>query len=112
MPAARPIIQTIRSRNVARQGIPRTIGSTDQDKWPSAGKITVPDDVGMGKYLLIATCWGLATWTWLSMAAVLLPIPNLGLIGGGLTAVAILGRFVASSSHAAVDSSRQVAESN
>jgi hypothetical protein len=71
------------------------------------------DDVAMGKYLLIATCWGLATWTWLSMAAFFLPIPDVGLIGGGLTAAAILARTVAApTSRATVDSSRQVAESN
>jgi hypothetical protein len=64
----------------------------------------------MGKYLLIATCWGLATWTWLSMAAFLLPIPDVGLIGGGLTAVAILARAIPSATRTPVETPRQLAD--
>jgi hypothetical protein len=50
----------------------------------------------MGKHLLIAALWGFAAWTWLSMAAVLLPVPDIGPIGGFLTAVAIMGRGLTS----------------
>ena len=64
----------------------------------------------MGKHLFIATCWGLATWTWLSMAAFFLPIPDLGLVGGGLTAMAIIARAIPSTARTAVETRRQVAD--
>jgi hypothetical protein len=66
----------------------------------------------MGKHLLIATCWGLATWTWLSMAAFFLPIPDLGLIGGGLTALAMLARAIPLSTRPAVETPSQLADNS
>jgi hypothetical protein len=66
----------------------------------------------MGKYLLLATCWGLATWTWLSMAAFFLPIPDVGLLGGALAAAAILVRAIPSGTRTAVETPRQLADNS
>jgi hypothetical protein len=64
----------------------------------------------MGKHLLLAICWGLATWTWLSMAAVLLHLPNLGLIGGVLTALGIMIRSAMTHRVGSIEPSRQLAD--
>lgn len=46
----------------------------------------------MGKHVLMAVLWGFATWTWLSMAAVLLPVPDVGPVVGLIAATAIVFR--------------------
>jgi hypothetical protein len=48
----------------------------------------------MGKRVLIAVLWGLAVWTWVSMAHVFLGIPELGMLAGVMTAAFIVGRGV------------------
>jgi len=66
----------------------------------------------MGKHLLVATLWGFATWTWLSMAAFFAPIPDLGIVGGIFTAAAILAWSFRSPRHAAapINTTRRVAD--
>jgi hypothetical protein len=44
----------------------------------------------MGKRVLIALLWGLTVWMLLSLAAMLLTIPDIGPIGGALTALGIV----------------------
>lgn len=45
----------------------------------------------MGKRVLAAVLWGLAVWTWVSMAHAFLGIPELGMIAGLVTAAVIVG---------------------
>lgn len=49
----------------------------------------------MGKRIAIAVLWGLAVWTWVSMAQVFLGVPNVGLLAGLLTTAAIVSRGMA-----------------
>jgi hypothetical protein len=46
----------------------------------------------MGKRVLAAVLWGLAVWTWVSMAHAFLGIPELGMLAGLATAAIIVGR--------------------
>jgi len=46
----------------------------------------------MGKRVLAAVLWGLAVWTWVSMAHAFLGIPELGMLAGLATAGVIVGR--------------------
>ena len=50
----------------------------------------------MGKRISIAVLWGLAAWTWVSMAHVFLGLPDAGVLAGLMTAAAIGVRGVVS----------------
>jgi hypothetical protein len=47
------------------------------------------DHARMAKRIVLAVLWGLATWTWVSMAHVFLGIPEFGMLAGAVTAAAI-----------------------
>lgn len=44
----------------------------------------------MAKRIVLAVLWGLATWTWVSMAHAFLGIPEFGMLAGVVMAAAIV----------------------
>jgi hypothetical protein len=44
----------------------------------------------MAKRMVLSVLWGLATWTWVSMAHAFLGIPEFGMLAGAVTAAAIV----------------------
>ena len=82
------------------------------DHLPSAPGAHEVEHGLMGKRVLIAVLWGLAVWTWVSMAHVFLGIPELGMLAGVVTAAAILGRGVLPSHPMTAARHRQVDSSH
>jgi hypothetical protein len=48
----------------------------------------------MGKRVLTAVLWGMAIWTWVSMAHVFVGTPDVGMVAGLGTAALIMARGV------------------
>jgi hypothetical protein len=69
-----------------------TIAGARYDHQASARRRDRDEHVPMRKRVLAAVLWGLAVWTWVSMAHAFLGIPELGMIAGLVTAAVIVGR--------------------
>src|SRR5439155_22151156 len=68
-----------------------TIAGARYDHQASARQSDRDHHVPMGKRVLAAVLWGLAVWTWVSMAHAFLGIPELGMLAGLATAAVIVG---------------------